>query len=217
MNIPEKRPFFYITSSPRTRPVENGWRMYPLKVLSPIQRALSKRPSFLLSLTAVIAAVLCCNMTTTSVLFDAFFAVDSDALTSWSLGAFGDLPNANHQHHYDWNLSTEENYRVPMKTNNINQDDGGGHNSDHDKKNDDNKERHGFYGHFRKIRQQLLDHKFHAIYSKERQAVQDSILLSLLPTTVIHDVETGRECNIPTQNWIVFTAGCYGYVTTKCA
>jgi hypothetical protein len=120
-------------------------------------------------------------------------------MTGWSLGAFGDLPTSDLENSYDWSRSTEDNYKC--------------HESDGKKK----QLQCEFYGHFKTIRQRLLDHKFHAGYSEERQAVQDSILLSLLPTTVVHDKDTGRECSAPTENWIVFTAGCYGSVNRSIA
>lgn len=112
--------------------------------------------------------------------------VDPTVTSTWSLGAFG-APSYQDQV-YDWDRSTEENYRA----------------SD----NDENEE--GFYGPFRSIRQRLLDHRYHSPYSKTRQAVQDAVLLSLLSTTTVYDRDTGRVCSIPTNNWIVFTAGCYG-------
>lgn len=83
---------------------------------------------------------------------------------------------------YDWTQSTEYNYRSE--------------NADQ-------------WGIFQSIRQRL-DHSYHQHYSLERQALQDSIIEGMLRGTRIVDAETGQECSIPVEPWIMFTAGVYG-------
>ncbi|KAG7361135.1 zeta toxin family protein [Nitzschia inconspicua] len=83
---------------------------------------------------------------------------------------------------YDWSQSTEYNYRSEQRR---------------------------CIGKFRAVRQQL-DHSYHQSYKVERQAVQDSIMEQLLKETKIVDVDTGQECHLPAEPWIIFTAGVYG-------
>ena len=202
----------------------------------PVYSIIRERPYLTLSFAAAIVATLVCNMTMIPEKTQhqhptllgggregSLFGTDygrpqeeegmlQNPLTSWSLGAFGSPESASQGNKYDWSRSTEDNYKCDDDVVEV---------EDVDDPNNDNyynteivqerKQACGFYGHFQAIRQRLLDHKFHARYSKQRQAVQDSILLSLLPITVIHDKQTGRECSVPADgNWIVFTAGCYG-------
>lgn len=81
--------------------------------------------------------------------------------------------------HYNWELSTAENYQS---------------------------EDRNFCGRFKKIRQRL-DYQYHANYSCARQLLQDSIIESMLNTTVVQGKDTAREC---TEPWIIFTAGVMG-------
>jgi hypothetical protein len=90
--------------------------------------------------------------------------------------------------HYDWNISTEDNFRS------------------------DNQE---FHGTFRSTRRRL-DHSYHANYSPNRQEIQDSIIESMLFPTKVKDFDTGTECSVPTEPWIVFTAGVYGVFKVLC-
>mmetsp|Transcript_55147 Transcript_55147/g.133989 ORF Transcript_55147/g.133989 Transcript_55147/m.133989 type:complete len:399 (-) Transcript_55147:197-1393(-) len=197
----------------------------------PVHGIIRERPYLTLSCAAAIVATLVCNMTMIPApqhqhpaLLDgggesALFGIDLDRpqevedmlrnpLTSWSLSAFGS-PDSGQGNNYDWSRSTEDNYKCD---DNVEDEDVNDTNNYYNTNTvQEQKQACGFYGHFQAIRQRLLDHQFHARYSKQRQAVQDSILLSLLPTTVIHDKKTGRECSVPAdENWIVFTAGCYG-------
>ena len=50
-----------------------------------------------------------------------------------------------------------------------------------------------------------LDYGWHVKYSLERQAVQDSIVASILSAV-------GKSPPPPVQPWVVFTAGCMGAV-----
>ena len=95
--------------------------------------------------------------------------------------------------HYDWNQSTEYNYRSttsdgPKSMN-------GGNNS-----------------RYQSIRDGL-DHSYHEYYSIERQSIQDAIIDELLHETKIVDFQSGKQCNRPTSPVIVFTAGVYGTIT----
>jgi hypothetical protein len=85
--------------------------------------------------------------------------------------------------YYDWSQSTEYNYRSSS--------------------------RGEYIGKFRSVRQRL-DHSYHQNYVVERQAIQDSIMEQLLKETKIVDADTGRECHLPDEPWIIFTAGVYG-------
>ena len=201
----------------------------------PVHSIIRERPYLTLSFAAAIVATLVCNMTMMpektqhqhSTLLDggresALFGTDFDRpqeekdmlqnpFASWSLGAFGSPESAGQGNNYDWSRSTEDNYKCDDDVVEVEDVDDTNNYYYNTKIIQERKQACGFYGHFQAIRQRLLDHKFHARYSRQRQTVQDSILLSLLPTTVIHDKETGRECSVPAdENWIVFTAGCYG-------
>jgi hypothetical protein len=116
------------------------------------------------------------------------------AIQTSSSSSSSSLSYNNHHHHhldghnekeqedYNWSVSTEDNFRS------------------------DNTE---FHGTFSPIRD-MLDHSYHANYSPGRQLIQDSIIESMLLLTKVKDVDTGIECRVPTEPWIVFTAGVYG-------
>ena len=53
-----------------------------------------------------------------------------------------------------------------------------------------------------------LDYGWHVKYSLERQAVQDSIVASILSAV-------GKSPPPPVQPWVVFTAGCMGAVRCR--
>ena len=53
-----------------------------------------------------------------------------------------------------------------------------------------------------------LDYGWHVKYSLERQAVQDSIVASILSAV-------GKSPPPPVQPWVVFTAGCMGAVRRR--
>jgi predicted kinase len=86
---------------------------------------------------------------------------------------------------YDWNLSTEENYKV-----------------------EDGEYLH--YGPFKHIRENL-DYGFHTYYARERQELQDKIVQYLLQRHVEgSNASTRRGCPRPSSRWVIFTAGCMG-------
>lgn len=82
---------------------------------------------------------------------------------------------------YDYNRSTEENYRSLDGLN---------------------------YGQFAEIRNHL-DGRFHQRYTRSRQLFQDRLIESLLRDTWLADAH-GHHCSRPEQPWIVFTAGAMG-------
>jgi len=97
---------------------------------------------------------------------------------------------------YDWGRSTEDNYRATP--------DGGGSSKN--------------YGRFASIRDGL-DRRFHAAYTRQRQAFQDAVIESMLQGKRGHhhhhhdDDEgavAGRNCSRSSNPWIVFTAGAMG-------
>lgn len=65
-----------------------------------------------------------------------------------------------------------------------------------------------FVGKFGDIRNQL-DYTYHMHYSEERQLLHDKLIDSFL-RTIVHDKETNIDCEVPLENWIVFTAGPMG-------
>lgn len=65
-----------------------------------------------------------------------------------------------------------------------------------------------FVGKYKDIRA-LLDYTYHKHYSEERQYLHDNLIDRFLKTRV-HDREMNMECEVPLENWIVFTAGPMG-------
>lgn len=90
-------------------------------------------------------------------------------------------------HDYDYNLSTEINYAYsPEKqTESISST---------------------FVGKYAEHRSQL-DYSYHGYYTPERQLFHD-IIIDAFHETIIKDGEV--TCNVPTENWMVFTAGAMG-------
>ena len=82
---------------------------------------------------------------------------------------------------YDYTKSSEENYRCDDAP---------------------------FVGKYQDIRNRL-DYTFHRRYSVERQLLQDELIKSFLNTTV-YDRSHNVTCEVPLENWIVFTAGPMG-------
>jgi hypothetical protein len=82
---------------------------------------------------------------------------------------------------YDYSISTELNYRCDDAP---------------------------FVGKYKDIRSQL-DYSYHHPYNVERQQFQDGLIDRFLKTKV-HDNETNTDCEVPLENWIVFTAGPMG-------
>jgi len=76
--------------------------------------------------------------------------------------------------------------------------------SEENNKSDDMK----FYGKYSHIRK-TLDYNYHSNYTFERQKLQDSIITDMLHEAFILDME-GNVGTVPTQPWIVFTAGAMG-------
>lgn len=54
-----------------------------------------------------------------------------------------------------------------------------------------------------------LDYSYHKFYNQDRQVLQDS-MIDLFHDTVVHDTENNTTCEVPSENWMVFTAGCMG-------
>eukprot|EP00547_Thalassionema_nitzschioides_P014728 CAMPEP_0194240102 /NCGR_PEP_ID=MMETSP0158-20130606/6377_1 /TAXON_ID=33649 /ORGANISM="Thalassionema nitzschioides, Strain L26-B" /LENGTH=746 /DNA_ID=CAMNT_0038974741 /DNA_START=99 /DNA_END=2339 /DNA_ORIENTATION=- len=66
-----------------------------------------------------------------------------------------------------------------------------------------------FYGKYTHLRA-TLDYTFHEThYSESRQCLQDRIIDSFLESPQIVD-QYGQTCRVPTEPWIVFTAGAMG-------
>ena len=65
-----------------------------------------------------------------------------------------------------------------------------------------------FYGKFSHIRE-TLDYHYHSNYTFERQKLQDAIVDDMLDTAIFFDVD-GKIGSVPTEPWIVFTAGPMG-------
>lgn len=65
-----------------------------------------------------------------------------------------------------------------------------------------------YVGKFAEFRQQV-DHSYHRCYIPERQLLQDSIL-ERFTLTIVRDSNTCAICEVPDQNWLVFTAGTMG-------
>lgn len=65
-----------------------------------------------------------------------------------------------------------------------------------------------FYGKFSHIRE-TLDYEYHSNYTFERQKLQDAIVDDMLDSAVFFDVD-GKVGSVPTEPWIVFTAGAMG-------
>jgi hypothetical protein len=65
-----------------------------------------------------------------------------------------------------------------------------------------------FYGEFSHIRK-TLDYTYHSNYTFERQKLQDAIISDMLDEAIILDVD-GKVGTVPTEPWIVFTAGAMG-------
>jgi hypothetical protein len=62
-----------------------------------------------------------------------------------------------------------------------------------------------FYGTYSHIRKSL-DYGYHANYTFERQKLQDAIITDMLDSAIIYGVD-GQLGTVPTEPWIVFTAG----------
>ena len=62
-----------------------------------------------------------------------------------------------------------------------------------------------FYGTYSHIRKSL-DYKYHANYTFGRQKLQDAIITDMLDSAIIYGVD-GKLGTVPTEPWIVFTAG----------
>jgi hypothetical protein len=101
-------------------------------------------------------------------------------ISSW----YNEQQQHHHHHHtYDWDKSTEDNYKSDTQE---------------------------FRGTFQSIRQRL-DHTYHQNYVPSRQAVQDEILEGLLHSTIAeHNNYDDHILCRPEESWIIFTAGVYG-------
>ena len=65
-----------------------------------------------------------------------------------------------------------------------------------------------FYGKYSHIRK-TLDYNYHSNYTFERQKLQDAVIDDMLDDAIIWDVD-GKIGSVPTEPWIVFTAGAMG-------
>ena len=83
---------------------------------------------------------------------------------------------------YDWDKSTEDNYRSSSAP---------------------------LIGRFKEMRERI-DYSYHSNYTCARQLLQDVVIASMLNTPVIKDHATGKLCSSPAEPWIVFTAGSMG-------
>jgi hypothetical protein len=63
----------------------------------------------------------------------------------------------------------------------------------------------GKYGHLRSE----LDYTHHSHYIPERQVFHDQ-LIDIFRQTIVRDEEKKTTCEVPEDNWLVFTAGCMG-------
>jgi hypothetical protein len=71
-------------------------------------------------------------------------------------------------------------------------------------------ENNNYYGKYSHIRQ-TLDYSYHANYTFERQKLQDAIISDMLDEVIIADATDGSKMGtVPTEPWIVFTAGAMG-------
>ena len=109
--------------------------------------------------------------------------------------------------YYDWNLSTEMNYRSSNSAGNSN----------------DGYEERVFVGRFADIRERFIDHSYHTTYTHSRQEFQDQILESMLEfnnnqnsTRTIHQSKNSPSKKPKTHQeqqqtqWVIFTAGVMG-------
>ena len=128
-------------------------------------------------------------------------------LSSHAAKANGNSSNINM--HYNWDLSTEDNYResnVPQQ-----------------QQLGDEQQHAAFYGKYRHVRRRL-DYTYHAIYSQSRQLLQDKIIDTVLLNTAKTSTTGGgaatgsmsskRRRRVVEKNnrhpWILFTAGVMG-------
>lgn len=96
---------------------------------------------------------------------------------------------------YNYDKSTEENHSITLH-NTVKLDNEGKYISSSDNSN-------LFVGKYIEERKQL-DYTYHKFYNIQRQLYQDELIHKFLDTIVI---DGDRSCNVPEENWIVFTAG----------
>ncbi|KAL3917456.1 MAG: hypothetical protein SGILL_004704 [Bacillariaceae sp.] len=77
--------------------------------------------------------------------------------------------------------------------------------SSEDNNKSDDRRFFGKYSHIRKT----LDYSYHSNYTFERQKLQDAIITDMLHEAFVLD-QDGNVGTVPTQPWIVFTAGAMG-------
>ena len=100
---------------------------------------------------------------------------------------------------YDYSKSTEENYMTDRDV-----DENTGQIGSNGSAEDGNV----FVGKYASQRSKL-DYSYHKHYIPERQLFHDQ-LIDGFDKTVVTDSITGRKCEVPLDNWIVFTAGPMG-------
>lgn len=94
---------------------------------------------------------------------------------------------------YDYSRSTEENYMQ----------------HDHPLASDSCDPGSNFVGKYA-VHRQLLDYEYHKMYCSERQRYHDELIDKFLDTVIIRDKVNRIVCDVPAENWIVFTAGPMG-------
>ena len=109
-------------------------------------------------------------------------------LSSTTISGGFQQPNS-HQYDYDWNVSTEENYRSDEGSSSISLSSSSG----------------GKFNHIRR----RLDRNYHANYVHSRRILQDSIIESMLFGTSTGEQQQEQPCR-SIEPWIVFSAGVMG-------
>jgi hypothetical protein len=113
---------------------------------------------------------------------------DGGKVAAWELGE-----------DYNYGASTEDNYGGPA-ADTASGDDG--------QEDADNNHSSRFVGKYA-LERAALDYSYHKYYNSDRQLLQDT-MIDLFHDTVIHDTENNTTCDVPLENWMVFTAGCMG-------
>ncbi len=126
--------------------------------------------------------------------------------SSMSIPTLNDLPKFDIPSHYDYNKSTEENYAVKDISFCSEEEEGKIETTENVRRSA--RLCHYFVGKYALERKQM-DYTYHKIYTPERQEYQDKLVDKFLDTLIL-DVDHGRICDVPEENWIVFTAGPMG-------
>ena len=107
---------------------------------------------------------------------------------------------------YDYSKSTEDNYKTDKDADeNSNEASSSSSSSSNGNSTEDG---NVFVGKYASQRSKL-DYSYHKHYIPERQLFHDQ-LIDGFDKTVVTDSKTGMTCDVPLDNWIVFTAGPMG-------